>query len=940
MRSRLMGVLGALVIGVVSAAPAGAQPTGACVYQDFIFPFTPHCADDVTEAQCDGLIGGGGIGQWLGAGTTCAADVYAEAPYTYDKDPLNIANAGQVNISGASLFVDFFGYPGATNDCNNVDADDLPCAPFDPFDGFVNGVCGVYGVDQMAPEFLCNNWSGHWLLQYRSVGSGNGLGEFVDYQLLGCLPNSVPSEKGLINRQTWANGGTKTWPCGANAEANCFPPLNCGDLNCDNLIDGKDIQAMVTALVDGQAAYDAAYPGCVFLRADAGDDGVVSVDDIPGLVNCVLRVCHPCGKTESGTPVCPEGVDLANMDVPTKWFVQQGDSSTAVWDQKPSTDGYGYNLNTSASIGTGTISNQLKNLVRGSLTLNTNTTSPDGNTVFDTTLAFSPAGFIANRGAGIGGGTGDIEYTKLQYLFVTGRMPSGENLTVCTRDSGSGTRNLTMNSIGIDPSWGVGDNLGKRRDDDPAAQLGAGTQPTNCGGSGVMETAVQNRRLAVGYSGLFGGSRVEGDVITGKYELLNLVKDIVGGTLPVRPNDIDILLDNTDPNTGYQVGGSQTLASRGDPEAATSGNPAMANEAARDLILNITRSLQTWVSNPGDLRFACPAGVLVQHFGPEAAYDAQPVLGDPSVYVANPGFNAAAQAAVRAASSYQDTVIRTYGFYLPGTGGKVPKRVTGTYEDGSTSNYRDFTGAATISSSGNVFDCMTIQGDWNHDGVRNANDICFMMVAYYLKTTVNSWEFSARMVANDWAATYPALVACCPGLEDHPCNGSTSNYIIPELFGDYDGDGNFNAEDIRYFADGLALDPISGMLDREAAFTAVDTIWYCLTGNTDNNFFNTVVGIGDTTYNLGDSRFDVAGDAMGSARGAMPRGANGTVDATDVTYVTNNVFTTGQPWGTTVNHGGNILNDYLGDHATKDLSCDMDGDLDVDATDVALVTAG
>lgn len=102
----------------------------------------------------------------------------------------------------------------------------------------------------------------------------------------------------------------------------------------------------------------------------------------------------------------------------------------------------------------------------------------------------------------------------------------------------------------------------------------------------------------------------------------------------------------------------------------------------------------------------------------------------------------------------------------------------------------------------------------------------------------------------------------------------------------------------------------------------------------------TVIAIGDMTYNAGDSRFDVAGDSMGPARGAMPRGADGTVDAADVTYVTNNVFTSGQPWGTTVNHGGNILNDYLGDHAAKDLSCDMNGDLIVDSADVALVTGG
>jgi len=941
MRSKLFGMLPALAICAVFAAPAAAQ-TGACVYQDVIPFFTPHCADGWTEAQCDTV-----MGQWLGAGTTCAGDVHTEHPYTYDKDPLNLPNAGQVNISGASLFVGFFQKYGATNDCSNVDGDVLPCSPFDPFSGFINGDCGVTGVDQLAPQWVNPAWSGHWLVQYRSVGSGNGLAEFVDYQLRGCLPTTIPSERGIINREDWAVGGADSNPAD---NANCRPPADCGDLNCDGKVDGVDIKAIVTLIVDGPAVYLAQYPGCFAIRADHNDDGVVALDDVAGLVNCILSSCRPCGGPETGTPVCPESIDIANMDVPTKWFVQQGDSSTAAWDQKPTTDGYGYNPNTSVSVGAGTISNQLKNLVRGSLTLNTNTATPDANTVFDTTLAFSPAGFIANRGAGIGGGTGDIKYTELQYLFATGRTPNGENLTVCTRDSGSGTRNLSMNSIGVDPSWGAGDNLGKRIDTNAEAQLGANTQPTNCGGSGVIEAAVQNRRLAVGYTGLFDSGRIFDDVPNGLYELLNVIKDIDGAVGVVRPNDIDKILFNHNPNTGYQVGGSQTLASRGDPEAATSGNPAMANLAARDVILNIKRSLQAWVANPANPDYFCPAGVLINYYGPEAAYDDQPMGTDPTTYVPNAGFNAAAQAAVRTASLYQDTRMGNYGqfptFAQAGffpNAQKVPVRNTltaGSYEDGSTTKYRDFTGGANITGGSWMRPCMTIHGDWNGDGVRNANDICFMMVAYYLKTTVSSWEFSARMVANDWATAYPALVACCPGLDTHPCNGSTSNYIIPELFGDYDGDGNFNAEDIRYFADGLALDPISGKLDRETAFIAVDTIWYCLTGLTDDNFFNTTVAIGDTTYNPGDARFDVAGDAMGPARGAMPRGANGTVDATDVTYVTTNVFTSGQPWGTTVNHGGKFLNDYLGDHATKDLSCDMDGDLDVDGADVALVTAG
>lgn len=929
----------------VFCQPAAAQPTGACVYTAKTFPFSPGCVNTTEESCASSTY----LGRWLGPDYDCDY-VAANHPYTYDLEPLYLPNAGQVNISGASLFVDFFGYPGTTNDCMNVDEDFLPCSPFNPFSGFINGECGIYGVDQLAPDWS-STWNGHWLVQYRSVGSGNGLAEFVDYQLLGTLPSSVPSERGLINRSRWAELGVKQSIVGG--EANCFSWPNCADVNCDGAVDGLDVQAFVTALLQGTGGV------CgdeLYNRADYDEDGLVTFDDLPGFVQAVVDgSCPgraiPSGQTtnESGTPVCPRSIDIANMDVATKWFVQTGSSETAAWDQPPTIPGYGYNPTPSATIGSGTMSNQLKNLKRGSLELNTNTESPDANTVFDTTLAFSPAGLIANRGAGIGGGTGHISYTDLQYLFVTGRLPSGENLTACTRDAGSGTRNLTMNSLGIDPSWGAGDNLGKRNDLDNNVRLGPGTQPTNCGGSGVMETAVQNRRLAVGYTGIFGSSRVEGDVPSGRYELLNLIKDIAGGTQPVRADVIDRMLDNGDVNTGYQIGGSQTLATVGDPEAEFSGKPGMASLAARDLLLNIKRSLENWVSNPPSLDYACPAGVLVQFFMPDAAVDFRPVLESPTDYTDDSVYNSAAQEAVRLASTYQGNphgagipYLLPYGGVIPATGGKVPARISGTtYQDGSTNGaYQDSTGTYSISSSANVMGCMTIHGDWNGDGVRDADDIGVMMAAYWLKQNVSTWEFSKVMaelqVAPDgWAARYPALVACCPDLLTNPYVGIAGNYIVPELFGDYDGDGNFTAEDVRYFADGLALDPSTLKLDRALGFASVDNAWFCITG-TDDNFFDTQV---NGAYAAGDSRLDVAGDTLGPARGAMPRGADGFVNSTDVTYVTNNYFISGMAWGTKTNTGGLISNDYLGDHATKDLSCDMNNDFIVDATDVAAVSA-
>lgn len=877
--------LNAISISMVCAAmlaiavPSASAQVGACAHTDFLTQVA--LCDDVTEAQCQQY-----IGVWLGAGTTCANDVIH--PYTYP-------NGGQVNISGASLFVDFFAFPAATNDYINVDNDFVQCSGL-PFKQFADTNCDTFndGVDQLAPNWNCSSWNGHWLLQYRSVGSGNGLAEFVDYQLLGALPNSIPSEKGLINRTVWANVGVKTLPC---PEANCFPALNTGDLNCDNLVNGLDIQALTTAILDGQIAYEAAYPGCFYARADYDESGLVEFDDVPGLVDCLLK--GGCGRSESGTPVCPTSIDVANMDVATKWFVKTGSTASAAWNQKPTFAGYGYNPTNST---TG-YSNQLKSLSRttssGTVTLNTNTASPDANTVYDTTLAYSPAAIIANRGTGLQ----NIKYSELQYAYVTGRMPTGENLTICTRDAGSGTRNLTMNSLGIDPSWGSGDNLGTKVDVDAAAQLGTGTQPTNCGGSGVMETAVRYRRLAIGYTGLFGSSRAVGDATAGQYEILDVMKDIAGGTQYVRPS-VDTVLDNGDVNTGWQIGGSQTLATRGDPESGFGGNtnPPMSNLLARDVIRNITGSIAGFLANPTPgtpSNFFMPAEIMVTTFVLDAGVDALPVLEDPSSYVPSTILNQAAQDAIRAA---QVTVVPGFGSVHPGTGLNVPKRITGTYEDGSTNgNYIDFAGAYTISSSLRVMPRMRIQGDFNADGLRDVNDIAPMMAA-----VLNPRLFET----ND-----------ANGIVNYGCTtaGTTLDYIVPEILGDFNGDGNFNAADIRYFADGLAMQ--AGALNRQQGFYLVDFHWNTLTSG-DDNYFNVVRGDGQA-YVMGDSAADVAGNAV--SRGALPTGADGVINAADVTYVTNNTFS--GAWGT------NLTN-----HAVKDLSCDLNGDLVVDNLDVTIVT--
>ncbi len=67
-----------------------------------------------------------------------------------------------------------------------------------------------------------------------------------------------------------ATGITK-WACAAN-----WLP---GDLNCDGLIDGRDVNPFVLRLSD-RDAWEAAYPGCPPLNGDLDGGGTVGFDDI------------------------------------------------------------------------------------------------------------------------------------------------------------------------------------------------------------------------------------------------------------------------------------------------------------------------------------------------------------------------------------------------------------------------------------------------------------------------------------------------------------------------------------------------------------------------------------------------------------------------------------------------------------------------------------
>ncbi|MBK8267794.1 MAG: hypothetical protein IPK83_05615 [Planctomycetes bacterium] len=580
-------IAAALAAGLFAAV----RPTfgdGACLRVS-ILNGTPTCTVTADQAACESVVNS----FYFGDGSTCA-----DVPDIYYTHP----DGGQVNLSGATLFANFFELPGVSNDAINVDGDTIPCSG-DPMSGFADTNCDTFsdGIDRLAPTFTCGlKWHGQWLIQYRSVGSGNGLAEFVDYQLLGRIPSTIPTELGVLNGIRFAGAGIITPGVPYQCPANCFPPLNSADMNCNGIVEGDDIQGFVDAVFFAT--------GCDIDRADLNEDSLLDAFDVPQFVDCVLTGGLNCGRAinvtttsgdternESNTPVCPESIDIANMDVPTKWFVL-APGGTAVWNRKPTFDGYGNNPNGSSDTG---FSNKLKPLSRvdqqgQEVTLNVNTAVPDANTVYDTTVAYSPVVPIANRGTGLE----NVTFTDLQYSFVTGRMPSGENLVVNCRDVGSGTRNAWSNGIGVDPSWASGDNLGNQTTGSSNTNVGPNTRATQCGSSSHSENAAQQRRLCLGYTGIFGTDRAAADAVSGNYEILNVKKDVSGGTNFVRCT-VDSVLDNSDPSTGWQIGGSQTLAPRGDYNSGINGNtnPPMERAAPRDYMRNLTGSIQNYINS-------------------------------------------------------------------------------------------------------------------------------------------------------------------------------------------------------------------------------------------------------------------------------------------------------------------------------------------------------
>ena len=773
------------------------------------------------------------------AGTTLVSSVGSPGTNTTD---LIFQGPFLINISGATLFASFFEAPASTNDFLDPD-----------MDGFARRIGP--GIDQLAPggqRKTTFDADAHWIVTDRSTGSVQGFREFV-------LTND---------------------PDGPFAATGFFDTTR----DDDNPAVGLE--------------------GAVAENAFANRE--VYIDEVSGPVPGIYNVANPGGSpfrsmmdgTFRVSPFTSPGaaamggvrIDLGVLDVPASWAVTI--PGTGGLDANPGVVGYG-NSGIQARDKTGALidfDNSLADL--GGLKLFDPTNPPAvtaTDTIFDTPIAFVPIAAMVNYGVGLT----QIDQSDLRYGNATGRRSNGENLVFVTRDSGSGTRNGFQNSIGLDPSWGRGENVGIRNNRGEFNLLGPDFLPSNKGGSGSLDSTVINHRLAIGHSG---AERADRWFFNGRADVLAVRNDLQGGTVFSRPSIDNVLDNNAD---GWTIGGPETFTSIGSPRAVRpslggqigTGLPPMENEQAAAYLNNITGSISAFENDPTvpEVEFT-PAEFLARNFTLIAATDFIQDSLDPLNLVPNPDFNQNLQDFIRENSDVLgDPRFATFG----GAGfdtGIAPTRTTGvTYSDGviGGGNYVDQAGNVVLYGS-RVTDRNRIAGDFNNDGVRDIRDI-------------------------------PDMIAA---LEDR-ANFEPGSALVLEIIGDFNGDGNFDAEDARYFADGLAIDNATGRLDRTAGFEAIDD------ASTSGNFFNTTIGNGSIAYESGWSRFDVSNiDGLTTPGWSPTAGADGIVDAFDRDYIQAQIDAVGD---------GEANWDNISEAVLFDLSADMTGDLVVNQDDLAAI---
>ena len=205
----------------------------------------------------------------------------------------------------------------------------------------------------------------------------------------------------------------------------------------------------------------------------------------------------------------------------------------------------------------------------------------------------------------------------------------------------------------------------------------------------------------------------------------------------------------------------------------------MANTHAAAYINNIVTSISDFVSSLGESEdYNMPGEYMAYNYTLMSAISMLPDALNPGHFSANSSLNTALQT-----FSYNGNVLDVPAYGSVNAAGLVPTRTVlsggATYSDGSTGGY--FDGDGSKIGSGKLAERNRIAGDFNNDGARDINDIACLMAA----------------VAD------PRGFATAEGDNGGAAEDQAGDYVIPEIIGDFDGDGNFDAADVRYFADGL-----------------------------------------------------------------------------------------------------------------------------------------
>lgn len=784
-----------------------------------------------------------------------------------------------INGSGATLQENFFLAPASTNDFIDVDGNGIVTPSFmaqlAPFDA--------------TPPFMASQ---HWQMTYRVVGSVNGFAELVAWgATFATAPDGDPvnltlqtsfSDNSFLNRTSFVLAGVPQQGIANTGNPGGIP---------------------FRSLMDGSFA----------VTANPADGGVQ--------------------------------IDFAALDVPVRWAVRQGEGVVAElaadFNALPGVFGYGSNprvsLNKDGTIAIDSqgapqtnkleslFSEPLSTIAGADVFLNTDTKNPDNLTIFDTLIAVTPVSAMVNFGVGMQ----EIKMSDLRHLSATGRRINGENLMKINRDIGSGTRNAFMNGILLDPSWGVGENIGPRTVSSSNDLLGPNFQPSNKGGSSRVEATVRNHRLAIGHTGAERGVN-SGWLVQGQAELLAVQSDLKGGTVFARPTTENIL--NNDEN-GYTINGPAVVAAIGDPRSAPANlggwgwdpsevgmnpNPIMPmrNPQAAAYLNNITRSVREVKNAPGsDPTVFSPGEFLATQFVLTAATTYNP--DPPAAITPNDGLNPFLQnfTLTDPNNVFNNPVYATFNTT---SAGRVPTRTVlsggATYGDGvvNGTSYVDQAGA-TVAYGGTLSARNKIAGDFNNDGARTTADVNGMLAAWNHRLGDGTpWQ---------------------PG----------TNAVI-DILGDFDGDGAFTAHDIRYWADGLAID-LAGNANRELGFTLVDQAFDTINGSmAGGNFFETVLATG-ANYLSGDSRGDITNPNFNNTPNFVPSntfgvGADGVIDNYDIDYVFanfGNFADTADALRIEAAEYPKTPGQTFAISRVLDLSADMNGDLLIDDEDIRVL---